>query len=119
MPRTPAVSLCDGTRVEGQAPSWLPESGSTTTNIKAKIKSAFPARRTARDATVAAEKEMQARLIEEDDGRWTAIDDDSGVAGYGDTQEEAKESLRNMVFLHRAAIETARRMTREDGPYGE
>jgi predicted RNase H-like HicB family nuclease len=40
------------------------------------------------------------RLIEEDDGRWSAIDEETGVASCGDTREEALEMLDEAVALH-------------------
>ena len=40
------------------------------------------------------------RLVEEDDGRWSAIDEETGVASFGDTREEALEMLDEAVALH-------------------
>jgi len=40
------------------------------------------------------------RLIEEDGGGWSAIDEDLGVASCGDTREEALEMLDEAVALH-------------------
>jgi predicted RNase H-like HicB family nuclease len=40
------------------------------------------------------------RLIERDDGGWSAIDEDLGVASCGDTREEALEMLDEAVALH-------------------
>lgn len=40
------------------------------------------------------------RLIEEDDGGWSAIDEEIGVASCGDTREEALEMLDEAVALH-------------------
>jgi predicted RNase H-like HicB family nuclease len=40
------------------------------------------------------------RLIEEDEGGWSAIDEDHGVASCGDTREEALEMLDEAVALH-------------------
>ena len=40
------------------------------------------------------------RLIEEDDGGWSAIDEKTGVASCGDTREEALEMLDEAVALH-------------------
>jgi predicted RNase H-like HicB family nuclease len=39
------------------------------------------------------------RLVEED-GRWSAIDGETGVASFGDTREEALEMLDEAVALH-------------------
>jgi predicted RNase H-like HicB family nuclease len=41
------------------------------------------------------------RLVEEDDGRWSAIDEGTGVASHGDTREEALEMLDEVVALHK------------------
>ncbi|TKX64175.1 type II toxin-antitoxin system HicB family antitoxin [Halorubrum sp. GN12_10-3_MGM] len=40
------------------------------------------------------------RLIEEEEGGWSAIDEDLGVASCGDTREEALEMLDEAVALH-------------------
>lgn len=40
------------------------------------------------------------RLIEEDEGGWSAIDEDLGVASCGDTREKALEMLDEAVALH-------------------
>jgi len=40
------------------------------------------------------------RLIEEDDGGWSAIDEETGVASCGETREEALEMLDEAVALH-------------------
>jgi predicted RNase H-like HicB family nuclease len=40
------------------------------------------------------------RLIEEEDGGWSAIDEKTGVASCGDTREEALEMLDEAVALH-------------------
>jgi len=41
------------------------------------------------------------RLVEEDDGRWSAIDEETGVASHGDTRGEALEMLDEAVALHK------------------
>ncbi|AXG07915.1 type II toxin-antitoxin system HicB family antitoxin [Haloplanus rubicundus] len=41
------------------------------------------------------------RLVEEDDGRWSAIDEETGVASHGDSREEALEMLDEAVALHK------------------
>lgn len=43
------------------------------------------------------------RLIEEEDGGWSAIDTRVGVASGGDTREEALEMLDEAVALHTGA----------------
>jgi len=44
------------------------------------------------------------RLVEEDDGWWSAIDESTGVASQGETREAALENLDEAV----AATEAAR-----------
>ncbi|WP_449271929.1 type II toxin-antitoxin system HicB family antitoxin [Halorubrum distributum] len=39
-------------------------------------------------------------MIEEDEGGWSAIDEDLGVASCGDTREESLEMLDEAVALH-------------------
>jgi predicted RNase H-like HicB family nuclease len=39
-------------------------------------------------------------LIEEDDGSWSAIDEETGVASCGDTRQEALQMLDEAVALH-------------------
>jgi predicted RNase H-like HicB family nuclease len=43
------------------------------------------------------------RLIEEDDGWWSAIDEESGVASQGETRKDALENLDEAVRLTVAA----------------
>jgi len=40
------------------------------------------------------------RLIEDEDGLWSAIDEETGVASWGETREEALEMLDEAVSLH-------------------
>jgi predicted RNase H-like HicB family nuclease len=42
-------------------------------------------------------------LVEEDDGWWSAIDGQTGVASQGETREEALENLDEAVALHTGA----------------
>ncbi|ELZ56525.1 MULTISPECIES: type II toxin-antitoxin system HicB family antitoxin [Halorubrum] len=51
------------------------------------------------------------RLIEEDEGGWSAIDEDLGVASCGDTRKEALEMLDEAVALH---TEVGEAVTDED-----
>ena len=44
------------------------------------------------------------RLIEEDEGGWSAVDEATNVASCGDTREEALENLDEAVALHRGEI---------------
>jgi len=39
------------------------------------------------------------RLIEENEGGWSAIDEDAGVASQGETRQEALENLDEAVEL--------------------
>lgn len=43
-------------------------------------------------------------LIENDSGRWSAIDDETGVASQGETREDALENLDEAVALHKGEI---------------
>jgi predicted RNase H-like HicB family nuclease len=40
------------------------------------------------------------RLIQEDDGRWSAIDEGVGVASHGETRSEALANVDEAVVLH-------------------
>jgi len=40
------------------------------------------------------------RLIEEDSGRWSAIDEETGVASQGESRREALDNLDEAVALH-------------------
>ena len=44
------------------------------------------------------------RLVEEDNGRWSAIDEETGVASQGETREEALEMLDEAVALHKGEV---------------
>jgi len=44
------------------------------------------------------------RLVEEDDGRWSAIDEGTGVASQGETRSEALANLDEAVALHSGEI---------------
>ena len=44
------------------------------------------------------------RLIEEDDGWWSAIDEETGVASQGKTRREALDNLDEAVALHKGEI---------------
>ena len=52
------------------------------------------------------------RLIEEDDGWWSAIDEETGVASQGPTRTKALENLDE-------AVEATRAARSEDGPTPE
>lgn len=44
------------------------------------------------------------RLIEEDEGGWSAIDEETGVASCGETREEALAMLDEAVALQKGEI---------------
>jgi predicted RNase H-like HicB family nuclease len=44
------------------------------------------------------------RLIEEDDGWWSAVDEETGVASQGETRSEALANLDEAVALHKGEI---------------
>lgn len=44
------------------------------------------------------------RLIEEVDGWWSAVDEDTGIASQGPTREEALENLDEAVTLTEDAL---------------
>lgn len=46
------------------------------------------------------EVRREIRLVEEDDGWWSAIDEATGVASQGETREEALDNLDEAVDLH-------------------
>ena len=52
------------------------------------------------------------RLIEEDDGWWSAIDEETGVASQGETREQALENLDEAVALYKG--DTGREPTDEE-----
>ncbi|WEL21785.1 type II toxin-antitoxin system HicB family antitoxin [Halorhabdus sp. BNX81] len=43
-------------------------------------------------------------LIENDSGRWSAIDEETGVASQGESRQEALENLDEAVALHKGEI---------------
>jgi predicted RNase H-like HicB family nuclease len=45
----------------------------------------------------------ESRLVEGEDGWWSAIDEDAGVASQGETRAEARANLDEAVALHRGA----------------
>jgi len=59
------------------------------------------------------------RLIEEDDGGWSAIDEETGVASCGETREEALEMLDEAVELTIEAREDDTDATVPDAPWFE
>lgn len=57
------------------------------------------------------------RLIEEDDGGWSAIDEDTGVASQGDTRREALANLDEAVELTLEARAEASEAPTPDAPW--
>jgi predicted RNase H-like HicB family nuclease len=57
------------------------------------------------------------RLVEEDDGWWSAIDEDVGVASQGATRQEALENLDEAVELTEAAREDDDPAPEPDAPW--
>ena len=48
--------------------------------------------------------QREIRRVEEEDGRWSAIDERVGVASQGETRSEALANLDEAVALHRGEI---------------
>lgn len=48
--------------------------------------------------------QREIRLIQEEDGGWSAIDELVGVASQGETRSEALENLDEAVALHKGEI---------------
>ena len=48
--------------------------------------------------------QREIRLVEDEDGRWSAIDEGVGVASQGGTRSEALTNLDEAVALHRGEI---------------
>jgi len=57
------------------------------------------------------------RLIEEDDGWWSAIDEDKGVASQGETRQSALENLDEAVELTEEARKDATDADEPDAPW--
>ncbi|GAA0286006.1 type II toxin-antitoxin system HicB family antitoxin [Halobacterium noricense] len=57
------------------------------------------------------------RLVEEDDGWWSAIDEDTGVASQGATREEALANLDEAVALTEDAREDESPSPEPDAPW--
>jgi len=56
------------------------------------------------DAGDAETPRREIRLVEEADGRWSAIDERADVASHGDTRSEALANLDKAVALHMGEI---------------
>ena len=59
------------------------------------------------------------RLIEEDDGWWSAIDEESGIASQGKTRTQALENLDEAVEATQAARKDDRAAPEPDAPWFE
>lgn len=57
------------------------------------------------------------RLVEEDDGWWSAIDEDAGVASQGATRQEALRNLDEAVELTESAREDDDPAPEPDAPW--
>lgn len=57
------------------------------------------------------------RLIEEDDGWWSAIDEETGVASQGPTRTEALENLDGAVELTKEARREDTAAPEPDAPW--
>ena len=57
------------------------------------------------------------RLIEEDDGWWSAVDEQSGVASQGATRQEALENLDEAVELATEARDDDTPAPEPDAPW--
>jgi predicted RNase H-like HicB family nuclease len=59
------------------------------------------------------------RLVEEDDGWWSAVDENAGVASQGPTREEALKNLDAAVELTEEAQEDDTPAPEPDAPWFE
>jgi len=59
------------------------------------------------------------RLIEEDEGGWSAIDEESSVASQGETREEALANLDKAIELTEEAREADTDAPEPDAPWFE
>lgn len=59
------------------------------------------------------------RLVEEDDGWWSAIDTETGVASQGETRREALANLDEAVALTEEAREDDSPAPEPDAPWFE
>jgi predicted RNase H-like HicB family nuclease len=57
------------------------------------------------------------RLVENEDGWWTAIDEATGVASQGETREEALENLDEAVELTEEALNDDTPAPEPDAPW--
>jgi predicted RNase H-like HicB family nuclease len=59
------------------------------------------------------------RLIEEDEGGWSAIDEETGVASQGETRGEALANLDEAIELTKEAREADTDAPEPDAPWFE
>lgn len=59
------------------------------------------------------------RLIEEDDGWWSAVDEETGVASQGETREQALENLDEALSATAAASDADTSAPEPDAPWFE
>lgn len=59
------------------------------------------------------------RLIEEDDGWWSAVDEQTGVASQGPTRSEALENLDEAVSVTKEARNDESTAPEPDAPWFE
>lgn len=59
------------------------------------------------------------RLIEEDDGWWSAVDEETGVASQGETREQALENLDEALSATAAASDADTPAPEPDAPWFE
>lgn len=65
------------------------------------------------------EVRREIRLVEEDDGWWSAIDEETGVASQGSTREEALDNLDEAMELTEEAREADTSAPEADAPWFE
>lgn len=63
--------------------------------------------------------EREIRLIEADDGWWSAIDEEAGVASQGETRTEALENLDEAVAVTEEARDDDTPAPEPDAPWFE
>jgi predicted RNase H-like HicB family nuclease len=62
-------------------------------------------------------RRREIRLSKEDDGDWSAIDTDQGIASQGETRQEALENLDEAVSLTEEARAEADEVPEPDAPW--
>lgn len=59
------------------------------------------------------------RLVEEDDGWWSAIDQETGVASQGETRQEALQNLDEAIEVTKEARDDDTYAPEPDAPWFE